>query len=80
MRTHANPAQTRTCLHKTHASTKPNLYTYSFQVRFLVPGSMVCNLDFVESIFGNGDNPDLAENDAVSGGRGERDGAGWAER
>jgi len=24
------------------------------QVRFIVPGSMVCNLDFVESIFGNG--------------------------
>ena len=26
---------------------------------------MVANLDFVESIFGNGDNPDLAENDAA---------------
>ena len=25
-----------------------------WQVRFIVPGSMVCNLDFVESIFGNG--------------------------
>mmetsp|Transcript_65390 Transcript_65390/g.160999 ORF Transcript_65390/g.160999 Transcript_65390/m.160999 type:complete len:1316 (+) Transcript_65390:100-4047(+) len=35
------------------------------EVRFIVPGSMVCNLDFVESIFGNGDNPDLAENDAA---------------
>ena len=36
-----------------------------FQVRFLAPGSMVCNLDFVESIFGNAENPDLAENDAA---------------
>jgi hypothetical protein len=35
------------------------------QVRFLAPGSMVCNLDFVESIFGNAENPDLAENDAA---------------
>ena len=25
-----------------------------WQVRFIVPGSMVCNLDFVESIFVNG--------------------------
>ena len=35
------------------------------KVRFIVPASMVANLDFVESIFGNGDNPDLAENDAA---------------
>jgi len=35
------------------------------EVRFFVPGSCVSNLDFVESIFGNGDNPDLAENDAA---------------
>ena len=35
------------------------------EVRFLAPGSMVCNLDFVESIFGNAGNPDLAENDAA---------------
>lgn len=35
------------------------------EVRFFVPGSGVCNLDFVESIFGNADNPDLAENDAA---------------
>ncbi len=26
---------------------------------------MACNLDFVESIFGNAENPDLAENDAA---------------
>ncbi|EKX53617.1 hypothetical protein GUITHDRAFT_84236 [Guillardia theta CCMP2712] len=37
----------------------------SHEVRFIVPASMVANLDFVESIFGNGDNPDLAENDAA---------------
>ena len=29
-----------------------------------VPGSMVSNLDFVESIFGNAGDPFLAENDA----------------
>jgi hypothetical protein len=38
---------------------------FAGQVRFLAPGSMVCNLDFVESIFGNAENPDLAENDAA---------------
>eukprot|EP00286_Rhodomonas_abbreviata_P012765 CAMPEP_0181325326 /NCGR_PEP_ID=MMETSP1101-20121128/20858_1 /TAXON_ID=46948 /ORGANISM="Rhodomonas abbreviata, Strain Caron Lab Isolate" /LENGTH=1312 /DNA_ID=CAMNT_0023433611 /DNA_START=118 /DNA_END=4056 /DNA_ORIENTATION=+ len=35
------------------------------ETRFFVPGSCTSNLDFVESIFGNGDNPDLAENDAA---------------
>lgn len=34
------------------------------EVRFFAPGSMVCNLDFVESIFGNGGDPFLPENDA----------------
>lgn len=34
------------------------------EVRFFVPGSMVANLDFVESIFGNGGDPYLPENDA----------------
>lgn len=34
------------------------------EVRFFVPGSMVGNLDFVESIFGNGGDPCLPENDA----------------
>ncbi|MCU1291367.1 MAG: hypothetical protein JWP08_217, partial [Bryobacterales bacterium] len=33
--------------------------------RFFVPGSLVSNLDFVESIFGNGGDPYLPENDAA---------------
>jgi len=36
----------------------------SMEVRFFAPGSMVCNLDFVESIFGNAGDPFLPENDA----------------
>jgi hypothetical protein len=35
------------------------------EVRFFVPGSMVSNLDFVESIFGNAGDPTLPENDAA---------------
>ena len=34
------------------------------EIRFLVPGSLVSNLDFVESIFGNAGDPYLPENDA----------------
>ncbi|HMP90786.1 MAG TPA: hypothetical protein PJ991_11330 [Kiritimatiellia bacterium] len=34
------------------------------EIRFFVPGSMVGNLDFVESIFGNGGDPFLPENNA----------------
>jgi hypothetical protein len=34
------------------------------EIRFFVPGSMVGNLDFVESIFGNGGDPYLPENNA----------------
>lgn len=34
------------------------------EIRFFAPGSLVSNLDFVESIFGNGGNPVLASNDA----------------
>ncbi|APZ92347.1 hypothetical protein [Fuerstiella marisgermanici] len=37
----------------------------SIEVRFVAPGSLVSNLDFVESIFGNGGNPFLPENDAA---------------
>jgi hypothetical protein len=37
----------------------------SMEVRFFVPGSLVSNLDFVESIFGNAGDPDLPENDAA---------------
>src|ERR1700733_14178775 len=36
----------------------------SMEIRFLVPGSLVCNLDFIESIFGNAGDPFLPENDA----------------
>jgi hypothetical protein len=37
----------------------------SMEVRFIAPGSLVSNLDFVESIFGNGGEPSLPENDAA---------------
>lgn len=36
----------------------------SIEVRFFVPGNLVGNLDFVESIFGNAGDPFLPENDA----------------
>ena len=36
----------------------------SMEVRFFAPGNLVSNLDFVESIFGNGGDPFIAENDA----------------
>ncbi|MGB0767605.1 MAG: hypothetical protein ACPGYV_07820, partial [Phycisphaeraceae bacterium] len=36
----------------------------TMEVRFFVPGALVSNLDFVESIFGNGGDPDLPANDA----------------
>ena len=36
----------------------------SMEIRFFVPGSLVANLDFVESIFGNAGDPFLPENDA----------------
>ncbi len=34
------------------------------EVRFFAPGSLVCNLDFLESIFGNGGDPSLPANDS----------------
>ncbi len=37
----------------------------SLEVRFFAPGSLVSNLDFVESIFGNAGDPFLPENDAA---------------
>ena len=36
----------------------------SMEIRFFAPGALVSNLDFVESIFGNGGNPLLSSNDA----------------
>jgi phosphoenolpyruvate carboxykinase (diphosphate) len=37
----------------------------TMETRFFAPGSLVSNLDFVESIFGNGGDPHLPENDAA---------------
>ncbi len=37
----------------------------SMEIRFFAPGTLVSNLDFVESIFGNGGNPALPEYDAA---------------
>ncbi len=37
----------------------------SMEIRFIVPGNLVSNLDFVESIFGNAGDPYLPENDAA---------------
>ncbi|MFO0580822.1 MAG: hypothetical protein U0229_00970 [Anaeromyxobacter sp.] len=37
----------------------------SMEVRFLAPGSLVANLDFVETIFGNAGDPFLPEHDAA---------------
>jgi phosphoenolpyruvate carboxykinase (diphosphate) len=37
----------------------------TMEIRFVAPGSLVSNLDFVESIFGNGGDPYLPENDAA---------------
>jgi len=36
----------------------------NMEVRFFAPGNYVCNLDFVESIFGNAGDPYLPQNDA----------------
>ena len=37
----------------------------TLEVRFFAPGNMVCNLDFVESIFGNAGDPYLPEHDSA---------------
>ncbi|MCB0685788.1 MAG: hypothetical protein KDC53_04665 [Saprospiraceae bacterium] len=37
----------------------------SMEIRFFAPGSLISNLDFVESIFGNAGDPHLPENDAA---------------
>jgi hypothetical protein len=36
----------------------------TMEIRFFAPGSLVSNLDFVETIFGHGGDPGLPENDA----------------
>lgn len=43
----------------------------TMEIRFFAPGTMVSNLDFVESIFGNAGDPFLPENDA------RLDAGGW---
>lgn len=37
----------------------------SYEVRFIAPGNLVSNLDFVERIFGNAGDPHLPDNDAA---------------
>ncbi|MCK4704952.1 MAG: hypothetical protein KAT90_05695, partial [Gammaproteobacteria bacterium] len=37
----------------------------ALETRFFAPGGLVANLDFVESIFGNGGDPFISENDAA---------------
>ncbi len=37
----------------------------TMEIRFFAPGNLVSNLDFVESIFGNGGDPFLPENDSA---------------
>lgn len=37
----------------------------TMETRFIVPGGLVANLDFVEGIFGNGGDPFLADHDAA---------------
>lgn len=37
----------------------------TYEVRFFAPGSLVSNLDFVESIFGNAGDPFIPENDSA---------------
>ncbi len=37
----------------------------TMEIRYFAPGGLVGNLDFVESIFGNGGDPHLPENDAA---------------
>ncbi|MDI1319631.1 MAG: hypothetical protein PSW75_05475, partial [bacterium] len=44
----------------------------SMETRFFAPGSLVANLDFVESIFGNAGDPNLPDHDAAL------DPAGWS--
>jgi hypothetical protein len=44
----------------------------SMETRFFAPGNLVSNLDFVESIFGNGGDPFLPDNDA------RLDATGWS--
>lgn len=42
----------------------PFIQQKTMEIRFFAPGSLVCNLDFVETIFGNGGDPFAPWNDA----------------
>ena len=60
------PARTFVSLHM-HPIVCPEVQGFTkekrFEVRFFAPGSLVSNLDFVESIFGNAGDPFLEDND-----------------
>lgn len=60
------PARTFVSLHM-HPIVCPEVQGFTkekrYEVRFFVPGSLVSNLDFVESIFGNAGDPFLEDND-----------------
>ncbi|MEA5154127.1 hypothetical protein [Raineyella sp.] len=43
----------------------PGVCPQRMEVRFIVPGGLVSNLDFVEGIFGNAGDPQLPESDAA---------------
>ena len=45
--------------------TDPGNGAKTMEIRFFAPASLVSNLDFVESIFGNAGDPHLPENDAA---------------
>jgi hypothetical protein len=47
------------------APATSNTAAKTMEIRFFAPGSLVSNLDFVETIFGNGGDPYLPENDAA---------------
>ena len=62
-----NPAETMVSLHLRPLACPevPGVNAEKrMEIRFFVPGGCVANLDFVESIFGNGGDPSLPENDA----------------
>ena len=60
------PARSWVSLHM-HPIVCPEVQGFTkekrYEVRFFVPGSLVANLDFVESIFGNAGDPFLEDND-----------------
>ena len=66
---HGQPARavapsSRCCSGRSSAPRSPASRGRTMETRFFAPGSLVSNLDFVESIFGNAGDPTLPENDA----------------